>query len=60
MKIKYFFLLIRNKFNFQCYKEQCPKDTNSLSKLKICDSIYNYCIANEYYQAICSNTPFNE
>ena len=46
-------------FNFQCYKEQCPIDSNSLSNSKICDSIYNYCIVNEYYQTICSNTPFD-
>ena len=48
------------QFNFQCYKEQCPIDTNSLSNSKICDSIYNYCIINEYYQTICSNAPFDE
>ena len=47
------------KFNFQCYKEQCPINTINLSNSKICDSIYNYCIINEYYQTICSNTPFD-
>ena len=47
------------QFNFQCYKEQCPIDTNNISNSKICDSIYNYCIVNEYFQTICSNTPFD-
>ena len=46
---------------FQCYKERCPPETNIISSdSKICQSIYDYCIINEKFQAICNITRFDE
>ena len=45
---------------FQCYKDGCPPDTNQISSDSYkCESIYNYCYINEYFQAICSETKNN-
>ena len=41
------------QFNFQCYSSGCPTDS-TLNGNK-CESNYNYCYVNQYYQNICSN-----
>ena len=42
------------QFNFQCYENQCPSKTNEISN-KNCQSNYNYCYVNKYFQTICDN-----
>ena len=47
------------RYFFQCYNEGRPPQTNQISpNLKVCQSIYDYCIVNEKFQANCSNIPF--
>ena len=46
------------QFNFQCYSTGCPVDTTLIDSNK-CESIYNYCYINQYYQNICSNEKDN-
>ena len=43
------------QFNFQCYLDDCPSDTTLSSDSNKCESIYNYCHVNEYYQNVCNN-----
>ena len=47
------------RLNFECYKEECPKDTKEISG-KRCDSTKNYCYINEKYQTICGNSKYEE
>jgi len=47
------------QFNFQCYKNKCPSQTNEISNTS-CQSIYNYCYVNEYFQTICDNNSNDE
>ena len=47
------------KMNFECYKDECPKDTKEISG-KRCDSTKNYCYINENYQTICGNSKYEE
>jgi len=42
------------QFNFQCYENNCPSQTN-LKIPYICQSNYDYCYVNEYFQTICDN-----
>ena len=43
------------QLNFQCYKNGCPPNTNQISSNSYkCESIYNFCYINEYFQTICS------
>ena len=45
-----------HQFNFQCYSEGCPIETNpSLEDEFKCISVYDYCYVDEYYKNICSN-----
>ena len=44
------------QFNFQCYKNNCPSQTNIISNTN-CQSIYNYCYVNKYFQTICDDNP---
>ena len=46
------------QFNFQCYSTGCPSDTTLIDSNK-CESNYNYCYINQYYQNICSNEKDN-
>ena len=45
------------QFNFQCYKDNCPDDTEINSNK--CISKYNYCYVNEYFQTICNENQQN-
>jgi len=45
------------KMNFECYKGNCPKDTEQISGNR-CDSTKNYCYINEKYQTICGNSKY--
>ena len=47
------------QFNFQCYKNKCPSQTYEISNF-ICQSIYNYCYVNKYFQTICDNNSNDE
>lgn len=49
------------QFNFNCYKDGCPQNT-SLSSIepKKCESSYDFCYINEYFQTICSETHNDE
>ena len=47
------------QFNFICYKNGCPSDTevDTTNSYK-CNSKYKYCYINEYFQNICGNSPY--
>ena len=47
------------QFNFECYNNKCPPQTNIISN-NICQSIFNYCYVNKYFQTICDNNPNDE
>ena len=47
------------QFNFQCYKNKCPSQTKEISDT-ICQSNYNYCYVNQYFQTTCDNNSYNE
>lgn len=45
------------QFNFNCYKEGCPENTlPSNTDQKKCESSYDFCYINEYFQTICNET----
>ena len=49
------------QFFFQCYRNSCPQNTiESPSNSHKCESIYEYCHINKYFQSICSNTKNDE
>ena len=49
------------QFNFECFKEGCPSNTNGESSdSHICESIYTYCYVNEKFKTICSDTQNEE
>ena len=49
------------QFNFQCYKNNCPLDTEEFPTNSYkCISKYNYCYINEKFQNICDNNRNNE
>mgnify|MGYP002623862319 CR=1 FL=1 len=45
------------QFNFQCYKDGCPENTNGdSSDTHKCISQVNYCYINEHFQNVCGDT----
>ena len=49
------------KFNFECYKDGCPSDTERISSDSYnCISQKDYCYINEHFQNVCSNTEDDE
>ena len=49
------------QFNFICYKNSCPSNTNpSSTDSNKCESTYKYCYINEIFQNICSDTKNEE
>ena len=49
------------QFNFQCYRDNCPENTiESPSGSHKCESTYNYCFINEFFQNVCGDTQSTE
>ena len=46
------------QFNFECYKDGCPENTNENSHE--CESTFTYCYVNEHFKTICSNSQDGE
>ena len=46
------------RFNFECYKDNCPPNTQELSSGEnICESTLDYVYIDLYYKSICDNNP---
>ena len=49
------------QFNFECYKNNCPNNTEQISSASNkCETILNYCYIDKYFKTHCSNQIFNE
>jgi len=49
------------QFNFECYKDECPPDSNRESSNSYkCISQKNYCYINEFFQNVCSDAKTEE
>ena len=46
------------RFNFECYKDNCPAQTTFISQDNKCESDLNYCYIDEHYKTFCSETQY--
>ena len=46
------------RFNFECYKDNCPAQTTFIPQDNKCESDLNYCYIDEHYKTFCSETQY--